>query len=66
MLLGEDVAFDRERLEDERGLAGIVADPAAARRSLDVVREQLRRFDTLLATAHDGGVVARRHSSAQH
>ena len=33
-------------------MAGVV-DPAAARRSIDVVTRQLAEFDTLLAAAHD-------------
>ena len=53
VLLTGDVVFDRGRLEDGRAMAGIVEDPAAARRSIDVVTRQLAEFDTLLAAAHD-------------
>ena len=54
VLLAGDVVFDRERLAAGRALAGIVADPIAARRSIRLVEAQLARHDTLLLSAHDG------------
>ena len=66
VLLAGDVAFDARRLETGRGLAGIVEDVGAARRSLRAVADQLERFDTLLVTAHDGGEDAGSGPSHRH
>ncbi len=60
-LFAGDAVFDQVRLEDGRGLAGIVEDVAAARESVAVLQKQMREFRTRLAPAHDARV---RHSHA--
>ena len=57
-LLAGDLAFDRGRLGRERALPGIVDVADDARHTLETVREQLERFDTLFVAAHDAATHA--------
>jgi len=52
IVLAGDAAFSLDQIRD-RVLAGIVEDPRAARRTLDLLADQIERFPTRLALCHD-------------
>jgi len=52
VVLGGDAAFSLDQIRD-RVLAGIVEEPEAARRTLDVLATQLERYPTMLGLCHD-------------
>jgi N-acyl homoserine lactone hydrolase len=63
VLLAGDASFDAEQVATGTA-AGICADPAAARRTLGVIRGQLERFPTVYLPAHDPDA-ARRLAAAE-
>lgn len=61
-LMAGDVVFDFERLNSGHGLAGIVEDVTAAKKSIRQLEQQLHELDTFIAPSHDHRVSHRFHS----
>ena len=53
-LFAGDSIVNLERADRERD-SGIAVEPDAARHTHELIRKQLRDFDTILAPAHDKG-----------